>query len=168
MSFRSWLDEAHISESELAAMLNDRAPLRIARQPIRRWLNFDATQTVIIRPPEDWAYEIISIMIYAGSVPAANVHGTIDITQYVDEVSGDISNFAYNTPVASAASGGSMYWNITGPGSSHYSHAGSANLIVQTPMPYRYLYGAHTMTISFIGATWAEGLIQYREVQQSV
>lgn len=160
MSIDSWLDDAHIRESELAAMLAGR-PIKLAKEPKNRWLLFVGDQA-LIQPPDGWAWEIIGIQVYGGTVPAADIIGSLDITQPNIVPGGDISNWYYETPLITAAAGGAFAWNIA-PGLSHAAFTGGTLPIIVSPCP-RFIYGGWTATLSVQGAgVWHEATLLYRE-----
>jgi len=168
MSFRSWLDDAHVSESELAAMLSGK-PIKDTskREPMTRWLDFRGVlDTATITPPRTWAYQIEAIMIYASTLPVAALRVEIDITQEIPEFGpgSAISSFNYYDDVT-AVEGGNVYLNIVPWGSAYSRKVNTGQVTLTVPLPSPVLYGTQTMEIALSGATTVEGLMLYRQVE---
>jgi len=167
MSFRSWLDDAHVSESELAALIAGKPFKSTApREPDAMWLDFrGGLHTASITPPRTWAYIIESIQVYCGSVPAASIIPSVNITQEAQGPGSAISSFYYEGLVT-AAEGGALNLNLI-PDGTAYRHAATSSITLTVPLPGKILYGTQTLEIAVSGATWNEGLMLYRKVEMA-
>ncbi len=165
MSLSSWLDDAHIRESELAAMLAGK-PIKqtSGKDPLARWLRFDLN-TATIKPPDGTAYDIEAIMIYTSTAPVTDISLEIDVTQEIAEFGpgSAISSFNY-TDLITAAEHGSYYLNMVRNGS-YVRKVNASQVTIILPIPFELLYGTQTMEISCSGADSVEGLLLYRELE---
>jgi len=166
MSLRSWLDDAHVSESELAALLSGKPNKETSkREPATLWLPC-VLGTATITPPRTWAYQIEAVMIYASRVPVGDLIVDVDVTQEIPEFGpgSAISSFKYYD-IVTAAEGGDVYFNLVPERNSYYRKASTGRVSLTVPFPARVLYGTQTMTLAFSGATSVEGLMLYRRVE---